>query len=361
MKQMITILNLLVVLVGLPAFAAPDFDAPPGLVRAMEAQDGHTEVLMTKRGVVGTGVGYNAAGEPAIKVFVQTQSDLAGLPQTLDGIPVEVAVTGMFVARHHRNGHNGGPGGGGDPEPEPESAANCESVPSDSTARFERPVCIGVSTGHPAITAGTIGCRVTDGTDVYALSNNHVYANSNAASIGDAVIQPGTFDGGSSPADDIGKLEDYEPIDFSGGDNYMDAAIISTTTLFGNSILGNSTPADGYGTPSVTSVAASVGLGVQKFGRTTKLTTGTIDAINATVKVCYKTAGPFCTKLATFIGQIMVTDGSFSAGGDSGSLVVTNDDNNNPVGLLFAGSSTHTIANPIGLVLERFGVDVDGI
>ena len=71
---------------------------------------------------------------------------------------------------------------------------------------------IGVSTGHPDITAGTIGARVTDGTNVYALSNNHVYANKNLAVIGDAVIQPGTFDGGSSPADDIGTLADFEPI-----------------------------------------------------------------------------------------------------------------------------------------------------
>ena len=93
------------------------------------------------------------------------------------------------------------PPGGGEPSP---------------TARHPRPVPIGVSTGHPDITAGTIGARVTNGTSVWALSNNHVYANVNRASIGDAVIQPGDYDGGSSPADDIGTLAAYVPIDFSG-------------------------------------------------------------------------------------------------------------------------------------------------
>jgi len=55
----------------------------------------------------------------------------------------------------------------------------------------------GVSTGHPAITAGTIAARVTDGINVYALSNNHVYADENQAALGDEMIQPGTYDGGS--------------------------------------------------------------------------------------------------------------------------------------------------------------------
>ncbi|MBT8395725.1 MAG: hypothetical protein KJN92_02110, partial [Gemmatimonadetes bacterium] len=58
-----------------------------------------------------------------------------------------------------------------------------------------------------------------------------------------------------------------------------------------------------------------------------------------------------------------ITDGSFSTGGDSGSLVVTKGllaADRRPVGLLFAGSSNNTIANPIDLVLDRFGVQVDG-
>ena len=47
----------------------------------------------------------------------------------------------------------------------------------------------------------------------------------------------------------------------------------------------------------------------------------------------------------------------FSAGGDSGSLIVTNG-TQQPTGLLFAGSTTHTIANPIQAVLAALGVTI---
>jgi len=49
----------------------------------------------------------------------------------------------------------------------------------------------------------------------------------------------------------------------------------------------------------------------------------------------------------------------FSGGGDSGSLIVTDNGSLNPVGLLFAGSSTQTIVNRIDLVLSYFNVAID--
>ena len=82
-------------------------------------------------------------------------------------------------------------------------------------------------------------------------------------------------------------------------------------------------------------------------------TSGVVDGINATVAVNYGQG-----KIANFVGQLVITPGSFSAGGDSGSLILNG--NGNPVGLLFAGSSTITIANPINPILSRFGVTVDG-
>ena len=215
---------------------------------------------------------------------------------------------------------------------------------------FERPVPIGVSTGHPDITAGTIGCRVTDGTNVYALSNNHVYADCNNVNIGDNVLQPGTVDGGVDPDHAIGTLAAFEPIAFGPRrTNTIDAAIAESST----ELLGNATPDDGYGVPSSTPVTVvedmlDPPLTVQKHGRTTGLTTGVVDSINATVRVTYAPGW------ALFENQIIVTPGTFSAGGDSGSLVVTQD-GNNPVGLLFAGSSSHTICNPIGPVLTQLG------
>ena len=136
----------------------------------------------------------------------------------------------------------------------------------------------------------------------------------------------------------------------------MDAAIAIVNP---DSVSGSTPDDEGYGAPGTTVLAADVGLGVQKYGRTTGHTFGEVEAINVTVTVCYAGFAIFCSKSATFVDQISITDGTFSDGGDSGSLIVTNDENKNPVGLLFAGSSSRTLANPIGPVLERFGVTVD--
>jgi hypothetical protein len=137
----------------------------------------------------------SSEGKPEIRIFVMRHG-IPDIPAVLEGIPSKAVITGMVVAHE------------------------------DPTKWFERPVPIGVSTGHPQITAGTIGCRVVDQYGkVYALSNNHVYANKNDAQQGDCALQPGAYDGGKDPADCIGSLDDWEPIDFSGLDNYMDAAI----------------------------------------------------------------------------------------------------------------------------------------
>ncbi len=219
--------------------------------------------------------------------------------------------------------------------------------------RWDRPVPIGVSTGHPDVTAGTIGARVTDGSNVYALSNNHVYANENNANIGDSVLQPGTYDGGMVPDDSIGTLYAFVPISFTDV-NVVDAAI----ALSSIASLDNTTPPDGYGTPKSTTADASIGMKVLKYGRTTGQTKGRVYAINVTVDVGYDSG------VARFENQIVITPGTFSAGGDSGSLIVVDSkrtsDHHKPIGLLFAGSSRYTVANPIGPVLDAFGVTIDG-
>ena len=304
--------------------------------RVREVQERNTDRLMAIDGVEGTAIGFNPNARLSVQVLLE-RPGVGGIPKTLSGVPVHPVVTGKIYALPKPKK----PGKPPKPEPEP---------PVDPTARFDRPVPIGVSTGHPDITAGTIGCRVTDGSAVYALSNNHVYANENKAFIDDNVLQPGTFDGGLSPADNIGTLADYEPIKFDGSDNTIDAAIALSDT----GRLGNATPSDGYGTPSSTLFTDNLlRLKVQKYGRTTGLTSGRIAAINAIVNVGYDSG------VARFVNQIIIRPGSFSAGGDSGSLIVTQE-GKMPVGLLFAGSSTITVANPIGAVLSRFGVTVDG-
>ncbi len=316
--------------------------------RVREVQGKHTDLLMAMDGVEGTAIGLNQNDRLAIKVFT-ARPGVRGIPQELDGVTVEVVVTGKFYAL----AKGGQPG-----KPEKKPPSN-DTV--DPTARFDRPVPIGVSTGHPDITAGTLGCRVSDGNNVYALSNNHVYANCNNAEIDDNVLQPGDFDGGVYPEDSIGTLFDYVEIDFTEGvNNTIDAAIALTTTVDVN----NATPSDGYGTPSSTIFeGALLGLEVQKYGRTTGLTKGTVSGINATVNVSYGDVdGNGVDDVARFVNQIIIlpSRGWFSKAGDSGSLIVTNDADCNPVGLLFAGGGRRTIANPIDAVLETFEVTIDG-
>ncbi|MGH7589322.1 MAG: hypothetical protein ACRELU_12095, partial [Gemmatimonadota bacterium] len=188
----------------------------------------------------------------------------------------------------------------------------------------------------------------------YALSNNHVYADANQASIGDVVLQPGAFDGGSAPDDVIGTLADFVPIVFStSASNRVDAAIAATTT----SQLGNATPSNGYGTPRSATATVGVNDRVMKYGRTTGQTKGRVLATNTTVNVNYGSPG-----VARFVGQIVIGGGGFSQGGDSGSLIVLERGSNarRPVGLLFAGSSSSTIANPIDFVLDALNVTIDG-
>ncbi|HXV85099.1 MAG TPA: hypothetical protein VD793_00290 [Gemmatimonadales bacterium] len=317
-----------------------------GLEQAMRAQERHTPALLSRGDVVGTAVGLDAGGNPVIHLYLTRGG--GALPAMLDGFRVVTAVTGPILtlaqdaqtlaprAKPCPNPPCGG--GGGDPV--------------DPTARFARPVPIGVSTGHPDITAGTIGARVTDGGAVYALSNNHVFANENNATIGDNVLQPGAFDGGVDPADAIGTLFDYEPIAFGGTPNVIDAAIAWSST----DNLGNATPSNGYGMPRSATMAAAPGMRVKKYGRTTGQTQARVEAVNASVNVQYDGG------VALFVGQVIVRGGSFSAGGDSGSLIVVNGGANDrrPVALLFAGGGGITVGNPIDAVLARFGVTIDG-
>src|SRR3989442_6828929 len=310
----------------------------PDLRAALAAQKRHTPALLRVPGVGGTAIGLAPNGKPTVRLLL-AQANVTSLPLVLDGVPVTTEVPGMFFVR------------------------------SDPTQR-QRPAPLGFSLGHPAITAGSIGGRVVDAAGkIYVLSNNHVLANSNDAAIGDPALQPGPFDGGTAPADQIGTLAAFKPINFSGGTNTIDAAI----ALSSADNLSNATPADeGYGLPNSAIYGdangdgvfddrnALLGLAVQKYGRTTKATHGQITGINATVNVCYEVFIIFCVKQATFVDQLIIEPGTFSGGGDSGSLIVADDGTNRPVVLLFAGSSTQTIANRIDLVLNNFGARIDG-
>ena len=326
--------------VGLVPAAGPPATTP-GLERAIAAQEAHTDSLLGRPGVVGTAVGLGADGRAVVKIYVES-ARVSGLPARLDGVPVDVEVVGELVAQ-----------------------------------ALVRPSPIGVSSGSARLisyrgqlycTVGTLGARVTDGTQVYALSNAHVYALEGstpsgtvvAGPGGDSALQPGRVDmtaqacGSQQEIDAavIGALWSYVAIDFSRkGANTVDAALALTTT----DEVGTGTPAGGYGTPSKTTLLPALGQLVQKYGRTTGLTKGKVTGVNATVTIRYDKGQ------AKFVKQVVIqgSSGAFSDSGDSGSLIVTQG-GNYPVALLFAGSSSSTIGNPIDLVLGALGVTIDG-
>lgn len=314
----------------------------PDLRAAIAAKNKYAGQLLANEGIVGTAVGLGSSGNAVIKVYL-TRAGAAAVAKSLDGVAVETQVTGELRAILP----TAKPGGG--------------SGETDPTKRFTRPVPIGVSAGNlndlvylrNFCTTGTLGARLKGGNNkYYALSNNHVFAVQNQARLGDPIVQPGQADNGcrSTAADQIGTLANYVPLNFSRtGTNVVDAAAAAVTT----SDVGNTTPVNGYGSPSSSIVAATLNLAVQKYGRTTVLTHGTVTGLDASVKIRYDKGNT-----ATFVHQIIITGNggsAFSGSGDSGSLIVTDNSTANPVGLLFAGSSSTTIANPIGDVLTQLG------
>ncbi|GBC71185.1 hypothetical protein HRbin02_00964 [Candidatus Calditenuaceae archaeon HR02] len=205
-----------------------------------------------------------------------------------------------------------------------------------------RPAQGGVSIGHYMVTAGTLGCLVRDNEGhVYILSNNHVLANSNNARIGDPIYQPGPYDGGN-PNDTIATLWTWTFLN-PNGINYVDAALARPINIQDVSpdifYIGK---VRGVGMPTLS-------LHVKKSGRTTGLTRGVIVILRAYVKVNYLSLGHL-----TFDDQIVIQPGGFSKGGDSGSLVV--DENNRAIGVLFAGSDIFSLANPINRVMQELNI-----
>jgi len=192
--------------------------------------------------------------------------------------------------------------------------------------------------------SGTLGSLVTDGVNQYILSNNHVLGRSDGAVAGEDISQPGLIDNGCRIATLVGDFTIASPL----GSN-VDAAIaqLRPGTMDSTGFI------EDIGVPSRSVVAPSVGLSVAKSGRTTGFTTGTVSSINTSVNVQYQSGCNSGKKFTvSYTNQVVINSSTFSAGGDSGSLIVTNS-GHNPVALLFAGSSTSTIGNPVGLVLTR--------
>lgn len=213
--------------------------------------------------------------------------------------------------------------------------------------------------------SGTLGSLVERAGTFYILSNNHVLARSNQAKIGEPIAQPGLVDSNCTPATPVANLSQFVKLPQTGtstkpATGTVDAAIaqiISGTVDTSGSILelgtASSTPnVPNPAPPASSTVAPAIGMGVAKAGRSSGLTCSSISSVNTIVDIDYSTSCSGGTSFTVeFDNQIVINGGSFSAAGDSGSLVVDTA-TAQPVGLLYGGDTTSTVANPIGAVLS---------
>jgi hypothetical protein len=271
------------------------------------------------------------------------------LPTETDGIPTDVIESPpAFVT-----GKKSLKAGSGVPAVPP--------VCSQQRQTRQRPVVAGISTAHYQVTAGTLAyfCRSVrhgdDPTRVYALSNNHVFANLNQAQAGDPLYQPGPADGGTDK-DHFANLHRFRKVQLGGLEpNRVDAAI------------GELLPAITY-KEEVCSIGKITGtdqaaesLAVRKHGRTTGYTEGTVTDLAYDALVGMDHSDP--SLVALFEGQMrietVVPYPSFALPGDSGSLVVKKDAPT-AVGLYFAGppNGFYGVANQIHDVLTQLEIQL---
>lgn len=220
---------------------------------------------------------------------------------------------------------------------------------SASGGERHRPVPLGVSIGHVEGETGTSGFLVKRDGDLFIVSNNHILARENQGRKGDAVIQPGPYDGGVR-GDEFAQLSDWIDLDFRGGANWADVAIAATDM--------SAVSSRAFRGPAIADTLASIApqRRVWKCGRTTDLTHGRVGDISASVRVRYPRGR------ALLKDQILVQgerSGRFAAGGDSGSLIIDAAENQ-PLALLCAVSRKYTVGSKIGRVLEGLGVSWAG-
>lgn len=242
-----------------------------------------------------------------------------------------------------------------------------ESTPIELGASGSNAKDSVTSAGRITCCGGTLGSLVTRGGTQYILSADHVLALSGAGTVGDPIVQPGLIDTGTCTSLGTTTVANLTQQSFNlqnPSSATIDAAIAQvvsgTVDSSGNILLlGSTTGANGVPLPGApnggTGQAASVNLGVAKSGRTTGLTCSTVGTINANVSVAYTTNcdGSGTKFTVNYTNQVSVLGGDFSGAGDSGSLIVTQN-NANPVALLYAGSDIDAVGNPVSSVLSFF-------
>lgn len=274
-------------------------------------EHGEWETYLSKRhdikkieGVSGVGL-----GGPEVIAYVEklTPDIIRALPEEIGGLPVKVKEIGPLVI-----------------------LPLLERLQTTIKSRIQlyRPVPGGVSIGHMLGETGTHGCLVHGPSGLEGISNCHVtglqWGTMLEGKIGDTILQPGMADY-SGPGSEIGYTTNLYSVPEKGsGVVTIDAATYSVSQGL-EEVLGIGLPAP--------SVPMDPGMIVAKSGRTTRLTTAYVETIGAIVDIIGFGEARF--------ENVAITDRGFSAGGDSGSLVVDNWAQS--CGLVFAGSDKATV------------------
>lgn len=287
-------------------------------------------------------------GEMSIVVFVEQKKPTsklakgAAIPEEIDGVRTDVQELVIELQPAMRQVEDAEPQV--DPADYPTLAGGISIGPRRSVALAPPDV--------PApgnfVFVGTLGAMVRDRATgaTMALTNFHVACVNNTWSVGDRQVQPSLVDGGA-PTGDFGALTRAALSDnIDGAVITVDAGQPWTATVTGVGDVNGSTP-------------ATVGMAVQKRGRTTEHTFGTVASVDFTVSVDYGSdVGPRTLRHQIRIDTDTSRNPRFSNSGDSGSVIL--DTSRNVVGLLFAGATdgSMTFANPIQAVLDELAVDL---
>ena len=326
----------------------------PKVQKALAAQAQLTPELMQQLpDVLGTAISLSETGEPELMVFVDWDGRgvahvLGALPPSWRGVGIRVHLTDKFRAL------KGKPGQG-----------VSHSAPQTPPIQLGTSGGWGLDLANRYCCGGTLGALLQVNGIRYILGNYHVFegdivpgGNGLVAQDGDPVIQPGLLDVGCefSRAQIVGGLVKLNAL--------PEGNVDCSVALAAEGMLRPDGAILGIGTLSTNTAAAFLNQPVKKSGRTTGLTRSKVSALNATVRVLYQAECAGATAFTkTFTGQIVVANpgAKFMAPGDSGSVLVEDVPvKPRAVGLLYAGSSTSAIANPIQEVLEFVGSKLGG-
>jgi hypothetical protein len=306
----------------------------------------HVASDLRRNDLTGIGIGYKtvhgiSTGELCLKFLVRHKLPLPFLaPGT--ALPASVRVGhGHFVT---------------DVEEALRPQAPLINVPSVEGARFAGPmepvIRGGISGANDLSFYGTLGCcyrsggRTSGPADLF-VSCNHVLASYNLAPLGEPIRSPALYQGRGIAGRTIGALAMFIPIRF-GGINRFDSAIgrVMPGTMSSAEIVASGMPL-----AAVDPSRVRPGQRVFKSGSGSGRTAGHIVAVHATVKVDYWPLGAL-GRNTVFTEQIVT--GPMGSLGDSGAVLL--DEENRQLGLLFAGTPTHTYYNYLATALAAFGI-----